>query len=255
MLPETIFETANYTLDRLRPNIYGSERMTDRDAHPATRMNPAAALKKIRMEKGWTLADVSKRTNYPVSTLSKIENGKTELTVEKLAHITLALGVNIVDLFSIPPHSQNKTEASRRRSITRAGHGDVVSSRSGKYIYLAGDLLEKVNTPIIGEVTARSLEEFGSLHSHAGEEFVYVLEGELILHTDTYSPMRLAAGDSIYFDSNMGHAYIAGSDAVCRILSISSTPDTDTLDLAQPGDAPAMAVSGERDVAGRRGAR
>lgn len=211
--------------------------MTNAGSHPPSTIDPAAALKKIRTEKGWTLADVSKLTNYPVSSLSKIENGRTELTIEKLSRITLALGVNMVDLFGIPSHSENKISTSRRRSITRADQGKIVSSKSGKYTYLAIDLLEKLNTPIVAEITARSLEEFGGLHSHAGEEFVYVLSGELILYTDTYSPAHLEVGDSMYFDSSMGHAYINGGDTPCRILSISSTPVTDSLSPLESGEA------------------
>jgi transcriptional regulator with XRE-family HTH domain len=212
--------------------------MTDSDTPPSITVDPGAALKSIRTDKGWTLAEVSKRTKYPVSTLSKIENGKTELTIEKLVRISLALGVNIVDLFAISPHSGTTTESSRRRSITRAGEGEVVSSKSGTYNYHAVDLLEKQITPVIGLITARNLEEFGSFRKHAGEEFVFVLEGDLVLHTDTYGPTQLKAGDSIYFDSSMGHAYVAGGDSPCRILTISSTPQTDTLNPVENHEEP-----------------
>ena len=222
--------------------------MTEPEAPPSITVNPGAALKSIRIDKGWTLAEVSKRTNYPVSTLSKIENGKTELTIDKLVRISLALGVNIVDLFAISPHSGTTNESSRRRSITRAGEGEIVSSKSGVYNYQAVDLLEKQITPVIGHITAHSLEEFGSFRKHAGEEFVFVLEGELILHTDTYGPTHLNTGDSIYFDSSMGHAYVAGGDVPCRILTISSTPETDSLNPVQSQDVPLTLVSSGGEV-------
>jgi uncharacterized cupin superfamily protein len=74
--------------------------------------------------------------------------------------------------------------------------------------------------PIIAEPHARSLAEFGELIRHPGEEFVYVLEGTVDLHTDLYTPARLEAGDSMYFDSGMGHAYIAVGLKRCRVLSI-----------------------------------
>lgn len=191
--------------------------------------NPGAALKSIRNERGWTLSEVSKRTQLTVSTLSKIENGKSELTVDKLIRITLALGINIADLFGTPPAAQEGSASSRRRSITRAGDGQTVSSRNGTYTYLATDILEKEMTPIIGDVTATSLEAFGGFHRHSGEEFLYILEGELILQTDTYGPAHLKAGDSIYFDSSMGHAYIAAGDAPCKVLSVFSKLNSDEL--------------------------
>jgi uncharacterized cupin superfamily protein len=68
---------------------------------------------------------------------------------------------------------------------------------------------------------------------HPGEEFVYVLEGILELHTEMYTPARLEAGDSVYFDSGMRHAYIAVGDAPCRILSICTTPERELMESQQ----------------------
>ena len=47
-----------------------------------------------------------------------------------------------------------------------------------------------------------------------------MLEGSVDLHTDLYAPIRLETGDSIYFDSGMGHAYIAVGLKRCRVLSV-----------------------------------
>jgi mannose-6-phosphate isomerase-like protein (cupin superfamily) len=82
-------------------------------------------------------------------------------------------------------------------------------------------------TPILVEIRARTLDEFiaefGGLISHPGEEFTYVLEGELDFHSELYAPVRLRAGDSIYFDSEMGHAYLKATPERCRLLC-SCTP-------------------------------
>ena len=40
-----------------------------------------------------------------------------------------------------------------------------------------------------------------------------MIEGEVEFHTELYAPLTLHAGDSIYFDSEMGHAYLKASDA------------------------------------------
>ncbi len=37
-------------------------------------------------------------------------------------------------------------------------------------------------------------------------EFLLVLEGELALYTEFYEPVAMVAGDSMYYDANMGHA-------------------------------------------------
>ena len=80
--------------------------------------------------------------------------------------------------------------------------------------------------PIIVELRARSLEEFGELIQHSGEEYVYVLEGEVDIHTSVYAPVRLKAGDSIYLDSSMGHGYVAATDRPCRVMAVCSGPES-----------------------------
>jgi len=183
-------------------------------------VTPGAALKSVRTARGWTLAEVSERTGVPTSTLSKVENGKTELTMDRLLRITVALEVNIADLFRSPAAPTAGLGQRSRRSISRADDSSVVASAYGDYSYLAQDLLDKQVTPIIAEIRARTLAEFGDYHRHVGEEFILVLEGELALHTDTYAPTILKRGDSIYFDATMGHAYVSAGEAPCRMLLI-----------------------------------
>lgn len=206
-------------------------------------IKPGAALKAYRTERGMTLADLSEKTGLQPSTLSKIENGKIGTTIDKLLRISLALGVNVADVFATPAQPLATGPTSRIRSITRAGEGETVQSANGEFRYQAHDLLTKGLTPIVADIRARSLDEFGSLHRHAGEEFVYVIEGELALYTDTYTPAYLKAGDTVYFDSGMGHAYVAVGDGPCRILSVFLTPQNEAVDLmeAMPGTGPTAA--------------
>lgn len=182
------------------------------------------ALRQVRTELELKLSDVSEKTGIPVSTLSKVENGKSDLTMDRLLKISVALGVNIADLFRTPAPSHSSARAARR-SITRLGEAEIVSSSYGEYSYHAQDLLEKRLMPMVAEIRAKSLDEFGEYHRHDGEEYVYVLEGRLALYTDTYTPVHLEAGEAIYFDSAMGHAYLADGDAPCRILIITAPTD------------------------------
>lgn len=207
--------------------------MTDRMPGVGALVRPGAALKGFRMERGLTLAEVSEQTGLPVSTLSKIENGKMELTIDKLLRISLALDVNIADIFGTPTAQYAPGGTSRRRSITFGSNGKVVATKNGEVRYHAYDLLNKDLTPMVSEVRARSIEEFGDFHRHDGEEFVFVLEGELAFYSDTYTPAYLKAGDSVYFDSGMGHAYVAVGNKRCRILSIFSTSDDQVVNFIQ----------------------
>lgn len=200
-------------------------------------VTPGAALRDIRTEQRLKLSDVSERTGIPVSTLSKIETGKSELTMDRLLKISVALGVNIADLFRSPPTS-SPPSARSRRSITRLGQAEVVKSSYGTYSHHAQDLLDKRIMPIVAEIRARSLEEFGDYHRHDGEEYVYVLAGELVLYTDTYTPVHLRTGEAIYFDSSMGHAYVADGNGSCQIMIICAPTDMPFLEGPTVSPAP-----------------
>jgi transcriptional regulator with XRE-family HTH domain len=188
--------------------------------------HPGAALKALRRKRGWTLADVSRRTGLPMSTLSKIENDRMSPTFDKLARISTGLQIDIARLFDGDAGADPQPAASGRRCIVRAGEGKAIETRNYSHLYPAWDLLNKRIIPIVAELHARTLEEFGELIRHPGEEYAYVLEGEVDLYTSEYAPVRLKAGDSIYFDSGMGHAYIAAADGPCRVLSLCSAPET-----------------------------
>lgn len=191
----------------------------------AGQANPGAALNAARKRQGLTLVELSTRCGLPVSTLSKLENGKMALTFDKLTRISEALGVDIAELFASAAGGSDPARFSGRRSITRAGEGYAIESAIYAHRYPAADLLNKRFVPIVAELHARTLEEFGPLVRHAGEEFTFVLEGTVDLHTDLYAPTRLHAGDSIYFDSGMGHAYLVVGTAPARVLSICSASE------------------------------
>jgi mannose-6-phosphate isomerase-like protein (cupin superfamily) len=88
------------------------------------------------------------------------------------------------------------------------------------YELFATDLRQKRMVPMITTVNVRSPEEWGPLSRHDGEEWMYVLEGMIELHTEFYAPLVMKTGDSIYIDSGMGHAMVALSDDPARVLSV-----------------------------------
>jgi transcriptional regulator with XRE-family HTH domain len=205
--------------------------MADRSKLGKSQAKPGAVLRGLRVQRGWTLAEVSRRTGLPVSTLSKVENDKMSLTYDKLARISEGLEFDISRLFGDGGGDGDEAQAGSggRRSITRGGEGRAIETQNYGHLYPAADLLNKRFIPIIAEIRAKSLEEFGEMVRHPGEEFAFVIEGEVELHTDLYTPARLKAGDSIYFDSGMAHAYVAVGDVPCRVLSICTGPEAQLL--------------------------
>ena len=221
---------------------------------------PGAMLKRLRAERGWTLGEVSERTGLAVSTLSKAENDKIALTFDKLVLISEALQVDIAQLFGSSAAAATHVEGGTRRSISRAGEGRSIETAKGNYLYVAAELLNKRFIPIIGEVFAKSISEYEELSRHQGEEYVYVLQGTLELHTEMYTPAILAQGDSVFFDSGMGHAYVAVGDDTCRILSMCATPESQLMGALEGksgaahelGIKPSSTLSGRVELMGAR---
>lgn len=205
----------------------------ERVGAPQMGARPGTALRALRVQRGWTLAEVSKRTDLPISTLSKIENGRVSLTYDKLARISTGLGVDISQLFA--PHivGMNGSTVSGRRCVTLAGQGSVIETENYGHIYPAADFLNKRFVPVIAELYARTLAEFGEMIRHAGEEYAYILEGTVEFHSELYAPLTLRKGDSLYFDSGMGHAYLAADPGPCRVLSICSGPESQLMEAAR----------------------
>jgi len=198
-------------------------------------IDPGEVLRGIRTERGMTLAEVSKRTGMPISTLSKVETGKISLSYEKLMRLSRGLDIDITRLFAAPKvASAGRSLTTGRRTITRAGDGPRIRTATYDYVYPSADLLNKSLNPMIIDVRARSLAEFGDMMRHPGEEYALVLEGQCEFHCDLYAPSLMSTGDSVYFDGSMGHAYVAVGEGPCRILSICSATDADLKSALNP---------------------
>lgn len=186
-------------------------------------------LKAARQARGLTLKQVAERTGMALSTLSKVENGLMSLTYDKLVQLTSGLKMEIAELFNpATPRPAPDRPVTARRSISRAGQGQVITTRFYTYTYQCTDLIGKRMVPIVAEVRARSLEEFGPMLRHSGEEYFVVTSGRVAVHSEFYAPEILNVGDGIYLDSTMGHAYLNAGDApsamgVC--LCTSEAPD------------------------------
>lgn len=165
-------------------------------------------VRHIRNSNGWTLAEMSQRVAIPLSTLAKVEKGHLTLTYDKLVDLSEKLGMSLSDFLNSSTGTAQPKGMARRSVGTAAGDGLSVETRNYDYRYLCTELRGKIMVPIIGRVRARTLQEFGELLRHAGEEFVYVLEGAIEVHSEFYDPITLAAGEYVYLDSEMGHGYL-----------------------------------------------
>lgn len=171
-----------------------------------------AVIRRLRDSNGWTLREMSAHTGIPVSTLSKVEHNLLTLSYDKLQALASRLNIPISNLFAEDPDVAQPATVTARRSIGTRENAFRVQTENYDYHYLCTELLRKRMIPNITTIRARSLEQFGALVHHAGEEFIYVLKGQVVVHTEFYDTVTLEQGQSIYIDSNMGHAYLAGPE-------------------------------------------
>lgn len=182
----------------------------------------AGRVRALREAAGLTLRAAAARCGMAPSTLSKIENGLLSPTYDNLLRLARGLGVDIVALFR-PDGAGSDAGADAdalRFDVTRAG--ERPRQPAGVYAYepMATRLASKRMDPTFVTVAARSLDEFAELVRHPGEEFVLVLSGAVEMHTDRRPPLRLEAGDSVYFDASVGHAYVSVGPEPATLLNV-----------------------------------
>ena len=172
---------------------------------------------------------MSAETGIPLSTLSKVEHDRLTLTYDKLQQLAQRLGLRMSELFS------EDVEASAQAVTARRSVGDIdravrVETPNYDYFYLCTELRRKRMIPVITRIRAKTPEQFGDLVRHPGEEYVYVLKGKVVISTEFYDPLTLGEGQSIYLDSNMGHAYLATDDCdEAVVLGVMSSGDEELM--------------------------
>ncbi len=178
----------------------------------------------LRESLGLSQAELAERCDCDVSVVSGLEDGQLAPSLAPLIKITRALGVRLGTLLdddtSVGPVVTRKDEAeevARLKSLetsSDAGVLDFFSLAEGKTRRHMEPFMIAVNPSAAGE---------HKLSSHEGEEFVFVMDGEIEIEYGKDLHV-LAAGDSIYYDSIVPHQLRAHGDAPARILAVVYAP-------------------------------
>jgi transcriptional regulator with XRE-family HTH domain len=155
-------------------------------------------IRKIRLQQGRTIQEVADACQCSKALLSKIENSKVVPAVATLSKIAQALGVKVSALLEEDTDGSvaftpNLLEQSEAFIATNKGYG----------IYaVAPHVVNKKMQPVLirackGQVKTHTVR-------HSGEEFIYVLEGELKVHIGNVEYL-LKPGESVYFESLNDH--------------------------------------------------
>jgi transcriptional regulator with XRE-family HTH domain len=172
-------------------------------------------LRAARQQYGWTLAQVAELSGVSITTISRAERGQLALSYEKFSALGRALKMDMGAMFA-----QAGVPAQRLQGpvVTRSGQGVAYRGESFTYEFLSTQAAGKQMSPILGTVHARRIQGPQDFARHPGEEFVYILSGAVDVHFEDGAVVQLARGDSLYFDSRIGHAYVSTSRQPARTI-------------------------------------
>lgn len=183
-------------------------------------------IAQLREENSLTVATLAERTGISVDKLNDIESGAVVPSVGVLIKISRALGARLGTF--LDGHESTGAVVSRRQDIVPTSvAGNLGSSRSGanrhmEFFAMASGKKDRSMEPLI--VVVQSVEHADDLKSeHEGEEFLFVLEGEIEVKYGS-EIHRLKAGDSIYYDSIVPHSIVSATGAPSKILALVYTP-------------------------------
>ena len=161
-------------------------------------MDIGVHIKKLRTHQNRTLQEIADACGFTKSLLSKIENGVVIPPVATLSKIAKALGVKISVL--IEEGQKVGSFFTPTDLITESGR--VKTDKGYSFFTFASEHQNKKMQPFL--FTARKGEVVEHHVSHEGEEFIYMLEGEMKFKVGNVEYV-LKPGDSIYFDSIEQH--------------------------------------------------
>ncbi|SEW10132.1 transcriptional regulator, XRE family with cupin sensor [Cognatiyoonia koreensis] len=187
-------------------------------AETAEPLDLGARVRELRKARNWTLEQAAKQAGLARSTLSKIENGQMSPTYEALKKLAVGLEISVPQLFTAP----SKGQVNGRMTVTRRDEATRKITTTYEHDLLAETLKQKKMLPYRARVRARTMDDFDGWVRHDGEEFLYVLTGEICLYTEFYEPVQMKRGDSAYYDAAMGHNVVSISAEDATILWVTS---------------------------------
>jgi DNA-binding transcriptional MerR regulator/quercetin dioxygenase-like cupin family protein len=153
-----------------------------------------AHLRQLRAKKGLSLAQVASAVGVSVGFLSALERSQMSGSVGTLRKLARFYKTNILEFYDASGTNSRRVRPAERK-VLEAGDGVKM------------ELLAWGNT-VMEPHLFRIAPDAGSgeSYSHEGEEFIYVMRGDLEITVDG-EEYRLKSGDSFYFESATPHRW------------------------------------------------
>jgi len=200
-----------------RDFLEGISRASDLDRGPAEATAVGERIRKLRELKGLSLDDVSQRTGLSEEVLRDIETDAVAPPLGTLTKLARALEMKMGYLLtSVEPKPYAITRKDERKPVSR--HAAEQQRKYGySYLSLSPGMRDRSMEPFLVTLAPGAEEMPGSVHE--GEEFIFVLEGEMEVmvgeHLDVLYP-----GDSIYYHSSIPHVVKCHQGKPTRILAV-----------------------------------
>jgi DNA-binding transcriptional MerR regulator/mannose-6-phosphate isomerase-like protein (cupin superfamily) len=168
-------------------------------------------LRRLRAKRRLSLAQVAQSVGISVGFLSALERSQMSASVGTLRKLARFYRTNILDFFDAKGVSSRQVRPQQRK-VLEAGSG------------VRMELLAWGNT-VMEPHLFRVAPEAGSgdSYTHEGEEFLYVLRGQLAITLES-EEYRLKAGDSFYFESATAHHWRNPGRAETWVLWVNTPP-------------------------------
>lgn len=182
---------------------------------PDTVESVGERIKKIRETEGISLEDLSSRTGFPVELLSQIENR----TVSPQIGTIIKLAKSLKTVFG----TLTAEEGEKPYSIVRQSERKVVSRPAAQkghhytYMSLASDVKGRHMESFIVKLEPETPDQ--ELSIHEGEEFIFVIDGEMKAKLGEKEEI-LSTGDTIYYLSNIPHLVTSNRKEPTYILAV-----------------------------------
>ena len=175
-------------------------------------------IKRFREDNGLTLRDMADRTGLSTAVLSQIENHLISPPLGTLIRLTQALDLRPGHFFDQNPDKAfTIVRQTERKPVSR-----FASKRGVKYGYsyesLGHDMKDRHMEPFLVTLEPATLAS-PKPAAHDGEEFLFVLEGEMEVTLGEHSDV-LQPGDAIYYDSSIPHLVQCKGDEKALILAV-----------------------------------
>jgi transcriptional regulator with XRE-family HTH domain len=182
--------------------------------HQAVQGVLAANLRRLRIARHLSLSELARATGTSKATLSSIENGHANPTVDTLAGLSGALRVSIAELLEQLPLGEVRIVRGAQSRVSRV---DGIPQRALDELVVDGELrLAEIS---LGAHQARELDP----KPVGSRAHLFVLEGKLIAGP-VERITELAGGDYASFPTDVPHVYEAGRQPA-RALLLSRSPD------------------------------